>query len=198
MAGIGKRRWVTGVFILLVAAAVFLLLDFRLLRGQFNAEHQVSTFTFGNEGPQEIAQGQDVDLYMQGTNWITRGMVGSMIQALEANPRIGDVRLREGPPQPAGSPVLVVRVDEADLLWALVYGQARVKLHASYATNGAVDWMDDETVISVPGPYTKWISGDFTAQDRSFGLISLPGYASYLGQQFGARISEALSMALKE
>lgn len=192
-----RRALVIAGLIVLLAAAL-LLVDFRLMHGQFNAEHMVSTIAFGREGQQQIVLGQDVDLYFQGTDLFTRSMVRPFIHALEQNPAVGEVHLLEGLPQKADHPVMVVRVDQSNLLWLLVYGRAQIKLHMSYATNGEVDWMDDKVVASLPGPYSKWISGEFTGSDNSFGLISLPGYTGYLGQQFGEKIGGAIQTALKD
>ncbi|NLG96727.1 MAG: hypothetical protein GX491_05145 [Chloroflexi bacterium] len=181
----------------LALAAVFLLLDFRVMRGTFRSEHTLTTMSFGSEGPQTIAMNQPLDVYIQGPAPARDWLANALIREIEQNPYVGSVNLCSGEPEQAENTILVVRVDGASVFWAAVFGRSRSKIEISYATNGSVDWMDDEVIKSEPGPYAKWIRGTFEGDDTAFGLMSLRGYYSYLGQQFGAQINSALRNALE-
>lgn len=191
-----KRIWIF-IAAALVLAAVFILFDFRAMRGTFQSEHTLTTMSFGSEGPDEIAMNQPLDVYIQGPSPARDWLADALIREIEQNPYVGSVSLCSGEPAAAENTILVVRVDSASVFWAAVFGRSRSKIEVRYATNGSVDWMDEEVIESEPGSYTKWIKGSFEGNDTAFGLMSLRGYYSYLGQQFGAQISSALRNALE-
>jgi hypothetical protein len=67
-----------------------------------------------------------------------------------------------------------------------------------YASDGKVGWMGDEVLESEPGEYTKRISGTLSESDRSFGVLSLPGYSRFLAESMGLNINTSLENVLKQ
>lgn len=117
-------------------------------------------------------------------------------EQLKANPYVGNIRLRSGPPEPAAGSVLRVQIVEPEVLWLPVYGQAQMEISVAYASDGEVDWMNEAVIRSTSGPFTVRVSGRLTLEDLSYGLMSRPGYNSHLSQWIAGEISGALESAL--
>jgi hypothetical protein len=62
----------------------------------------------------------------------------------------------------------------------------------NYKSDGAVGWMDDDVVRSASGPFTVRANGHIEVDDRTYGLISRPGYDSHLSESIVLRLTQAV------
>jgi hypothetical protein len=182
-----------------VAAALFLLADFRLIRSKTNSEYTSSSIAFNNpEGNAQLPQHQSLDIYILGQDRISRQLARVLPRILEINPYVGEINILDGPPVDALDSVLVIEPIENDLFWTPVYGSSDMDVQYYYASDGKVGWMGDEVLESEPGEYTKRISGTLSESDRSFGVLSLPGYSRFLAESMGLNINTSLENVLKQ
>jgi hypothetical protein len=67
----------------------------------------------------------------------------------------------------------------------------------AFASDGQVDWdqIGEIDTVMVSDPEVR-MTADLEARDRSFGLISHPGYRSYLAKQISDKVVETINTAL--
>jgi hypothetical protein len=188
-----RLRWliwpVLGMLLLTAGLGLF---EFRAARSQTNIEHQVATFSFGRDGGSSLLLNQDLGLYVFGPEQLAHKLADDLKETLKADTHIRDVQLQRGALARVDGSVLVVRIVKSDTLWLPVHSRARVEITFAYASDGSVDWMDDEVIHSEGGRFTVRANGRIELDDRSYGLISRPGYHSHLSNRIGSRLVQAV------
>jgi hypothetical protein len=92
-------------------------------------------------------------------------------------------------------PALLVRVENPNLLWTPFFTNSRFTAQAGYSSSGDTTFMGKTpvTIDNKDGPVLN-MYGEYEISDRSWGLISRPGYhqhlASYLAKQIVATLKE--------
>lgn len=201
-----KRRIKIALFLsvpLVILVALFLLVDFRLLQGQLTADSEVETFSFGagEETVQPLAQ--DIDLYLQVSRELEDELGPALAEELRANNSYArNVRLQEGPLQPAQDAVLVVDIEQdSDLFWSPFLTQSEITARVAYASDGAVAWIDEEVVrlksSDSTAPVVR-VRAEHQFSGRAYGLISNPGYRHYLADKLAAQINASLVKTLND
>jgi hypothetical protein len=191
-----RKKFILFVLTLLVLTAFFLVLDFHLIRGQFNIERVISTASFGRDGELTIDYEQEMDFYVLGAPRFENVFSSAISSQLSANQFIGEIKTKQNEPAPAKDSILIIRFEDQRLFWTPVFSSNTIKVKVYYSTDGDVSWIDDDVIRSKAGPYTIWLLGTLDIQDRSCGLMSLPGYHRYLGQQLGKDIAQSLENSL--
>lgn len=188
--------------LLIIFAALFLLPDFHLLQGETAVDSQASTSSYRQAGAQgTLPSAQTVDLYVEAPARLEPDLTRTLAEALAANPYIGELRLQEAPPAPATGSVLVVTVTEPDtLFWSPFYTSAALTAEVAYASDGAVAWLEEEVVVfeNTEGSPPLAVRMEATHQfdGSAYGLVSRPGYTSYLANQIAEQINTALADTL--
>jgi hypothetical protein len=190
------RRSTLFVILLILAAAAFLLLDFQAVRGQFNTENQVATFSASINPEQPLPQDRPLDLYVIGPEALAAELSRELAGQLGANPYIGEVNLRQAPPQKASASPLVVEIPQPGVFWTPVFGRTTMAVDIAYASDGEVDWIDADVVEFSSGEPVARVRGEFQFRDTAFGLLSRPGYYSYLSENIAAQVSSSLETSL--
>jgi hypothetical protein len=94
------------------------------------------------------------------------------------------------------NPVLVVNVGKPSLTWTPFFARSRFFVYAGYATNGDTTFLEnlDKTHPNIrnPDPSAVYLYNEFDGNDRSFGLISRPGYSQYLADYLSKNVIESL------
>lgn len=194
------------VVLLAGAAAAFLLLAFRLQRAQMAVDSEVAAYGFGRaeEASPTAAQvapaaARDLDLYVEVPAALKDEMVEALRAALDANGYVEEVMVREGVPAPADESVLVVAIEEPSVLfWSPFYVRTVMSVSAAYASDGEVDWIEDDVVVltSEDGDEDSRVvrmRGEYGFDGRAYGLISGPGYAQYLAEEVAHHVNQSLS-----
>jgi len=105
--------------------------------------------------------------------------------------------LIETPTPVPGSAALVVVVDRPNYIWTPVYATANVSVRIAFASDGGVDWnqLGEIDTVMQASPEVR-LSGDLEIRDRSLGLISHPGYRSYIAGQISDKVVKSINTAL--
>lgn len=184
----------------LVLAAAFLLVDFRLLQSNLGVNSQTERYTLSVDEANPLPMEQALDLYVQAPEPLEEALVEALTTELSSNPYVGTVTVREEPLQAAASTVLVVRVEEpATFLWSPVYARTKGTVQVVYASDGEVSWIDETPVVletsDPPQPLAR-LRGTMDLDGSSYGLVSRPGYYSYLAGELAGQISSLLEAQL--
>lgn len=192
-----------GTLFLLIAAvlvvAAFIFVDFRLSGAKMSVESQAERYTFGIEEVNEIPRNQDLNLYVQAPERLRGALADSLVAALPGT-YISTVTVREEPVQAATGAVMVVEVEEPNtLLWTPVYVRTDATVKIAYALDGEVAWIDVTPVVlessDPPQPVVR-VRGTMDFAGSGYGLISRPGYRSYLADELAAQIDSLLEAQL--
>lgn len=188
------------VLIVLLLAAAFIFLDFRIVRARLATESIASTYTFSISDELPLPLEQELDLYVDAPAQMREAFVAALRERLRGNPYIGSINLREGTPVEAANSVLVVVLREpASLFWTPFYTSTEAVVNAAYASDGAVDWIDEEPVVlestDPPVPVAR-TRAEHQFDGSAFGLISGPGYASYLAGEVAQAVNQSLEQQL--
>ena len=200
-----KRRNLLIVFLvglLAIVAAAFLLLDFRLMRAQMAVDSESETFTFsvsGDERPLQLEQ--DLALYVEAPAGLEDELVAALREELKTNPYVRDINLQEEPLEAAEDTVLVVRIGEPSVLfWSPFYTRSEITARVAYASDGQVDWIDEDPVViettEAPSVPVARVRTTHEFNGTAYGLISGPGYATYLASELATQINPSLEDTL--
>lgn len=188
------------VLIVLLAAVAFLLLDFRLSQQTMAVNSQAARYTSGVDAGPPLPAGESLDMYVIAPPWLAARLEDRLAEALDGNPYIGQITVRDEPLQEATGAVLVVSVEEpAVAFWTPFYTQTEAKAEFAYALNGEVDWIDVTPVVMESGDPPQAdvrVQATLDLDASGYGLISRPGYYSYLAGEMAVQINHLLEEQL--
>jgi hypothetical protein len=151
----------------------------------------VSTYAFSIDEDSKLPLNQALEVYIIGNSGLER-VLGQALENSLHNNYIGSIELRQGDPQPTEKSVLVVEITKPDLLWTPVYSQADIEMRVAYASDGEVDWIDEEPVNLSSGQPAVRVRGDYQMQATATGLMSLTGVRTYFAQQLASQVAASL------
>lgn len=182
--------------LLVLLAAAFLLLEFRFQQARMATNSTVSTYAFGVDEETPVPLERSLDLYIETPLDMKDELAEALRTELASNPYVGDVNFREGPPAPADESVLVLATGESTVLfWTPFYVRTSIDVTAAYASDGAVDWIDEDVVVfENGGEYNTVVRvrGEYSFDGSAYGLISGPGYAHDLAEEVARSINRSL------
>lgn len=181
------RRALLIVFGLLLLAGAFLLLDFRLANSNTRANTTFGSGTNNNGAP---PQPMPVYVWIEEKDSLSTGLRDALAEELRASGRFNPQVLPAAPkPQPGDVPLLRVWVERPGLSWTPFYAQADMLVRFGFSTyTTQISFEDNDPITTPASPWALYGEGDVNLVDRSFGLISLRGYWSHLGQQAAEKI----------
>jgi len=190
-----RRLWIllTGIVTIFVA---FWWLDFRLVTSRTESEKNITITAIGIEEqlPDVMQRRQSINLALAGEG----PLVSALQKALTAEINkigIGDIELVEAIVPKYQGPVLVVKVGQPGSLWMPFFVTSRLTVRAGYSSSGD-NTLLGEIPVTVDNAAGLVITmyGEYKVNDRSWGLISRPGYyhllADYLAQQIVASLKD--------
>jgi uncharacterized protein (TIGR01732 family) len=189
------------LFILLIAlGAAFFLLDFRLMQAGMAENSNVATYSFSVSEETPLPLEQDLDLYVDGPPLLEEELVSALMAELRTNPYVRNVNLQEEPVTASADTVLVVEIAEpSTLFWSPVYARTVMTVDVAYASDGEVAWIEEQVVAlasdDASGPVVR-VRGEYIFDGNAYGLISGPGYASYLSAQVAQTVNQSLADTL--
>lgn len=189
-----KRLWVLLGGLLLVSA-VFLLLNFRVAVGDTQSAQMIMVTELEGNYPDRLQPDDKVSILLVGDGRLVRALQ----KALTANiDKVGtsqiewEQELKSNYP----NPVLVVKVGQPGPIWTPFFATSQFSIQAGYATDGDTTFM---TALDRTQPYIRSsdpsvvnLYTEYEVSDRSFGLISRPGYDGYLAEYLAQEIVQAL------
>lgn len=194
-----KLLLVLAVLLVLFAAA-FLTLDFRFMQAQMAVDHTAATYSFSIDEETPLPLEQDLDLYVQAPLDLADKLAEALAAELTTNPYVRDINVQTEPVAAAADSVLVVEIDDPSVLfWSPFYTRSVITVNAAYASDGEVAWIDEDVVhlrSEGEGMPVARIRAEYTFDGRAYGLISGPGYASYLADEVAQQINEGLADGL--
>jgi hypothetical protein len=107
--------------------------------------------------------------------------------------RIADLELVQGIKPRYQGPVLVINVGRPGLLWTPFFATSQFTIHAGYSSSGDTTFMEETpiTISSQDGLALNMYS-EYKVSDRSWGLISRPGYHQMLADYLAREIVTTL------
>lgn len=194
-----KLLLVLAVLLVLFAAA-FLTLDFRFMQAQMAVDHSAATYSFSIDEETPLPLEQDLDLYVQAPLDLADELAEALATELKTNPYVRDINVQAEPIAAAADSVLVVEIDDPSVLfWSPFYTRSVMTVNAAYASDGEVAWIDEDVVrlrSEGEGMPVARIGAEYTFDGRAYGLISGPGYATYLADEVAQQINEGLADGL--
>lgn len=174
--------------------AAFWYLDFRIAASSTQAEKNITTTGLG--------MGDGLPDAMQRRGKINLALVGEapLIAALQKvlpvamkDARIAELELVQGIEPKYQSPVLVVKVDSLNLLWTPFFATSQITIQAGYSSTGDTTLIGETpvTISNQNGPALA-MYGEYKVSDRSWGLISRPGYHQHLANDLAKQIVATL------
>lgn len=176
-----RRTW--GFFAaLVVLIAAFLLLNFRIAASNTQGEWNTFSTSSGEKMPDAMQRKEKITLVVTGDGPLA-GALRSAIAAKLSEAGLGEVELGDAPETAYANPVLVVDAGKPGVFWTPFFGSTHLTVRAGYASNGDTTFLSDQPVVydSKNGPAIH-LSADFTVDDRSWGMLSRPGYYQLLAE----------------
>lgn len=189
-----KRLWIWIGGILLVSAA-FLLLNFRVAVGNTQAMQMIMVTELEGNYPERLQPDDKISMVLVGEGSLIRALQKALTEKMN-NVGMGQMEWEQELEPKYPNPVLVVKVGRPSPIWTPFFGMSQFSIHAGYATNGDTTFMDglDKTqpYIRSSDPSVVNLYTEYEVSDRSFGLISRPGYDRYLAEYLAQEILQAL------
>jgi hypothetical protein len=189
-----KLLWVLLGGILFVSAA-FLLLNFRVAVSNTQTSNLIFTTDTGEKMPAPMQRRDKISVVLVGegpqVSALQKALAEKMNQA-----GLGEIELLQELQPVYQNPVLIVKVGKPGPIWTPLFAVSRLSVHSGYASNGDPTFMEaaEKTHTSVAQKDAALMYAEFDVNDRSFGLISRPGYhqflADYLAQEIVAVLKD--------
>jgi len=189
-----KRFWILLGGMLLFGAA-FLLLNFRVAVGNLQSVQMIMVTELEGNYPERLQSDDKISMVLAGDGTFVRALQKALTEKMN-NVGMGQLEWEQELEPKYPNPVLVVKVGQPSPIWTPFFGVSQFSLRAGYATNGDTTFMDglDKTqpYIRSSNPSVVNLYTEYEVSDRSFGLISRPGYDGYLADYLAQEIVQAL------
>lgn len=177
---------------ILLLAVIFLTIDFKAAFSTTTDDKQVTTISFGKgyTGSPPLA------IFVQAPDNLAGPLRRALFNRVGTLAPFSTIAITETPASDPGSAALVVVVDRRTYIWTPVYATTNLSVRFAFASDGRVDWnqLGEIDTVMQASPDVR-MSGDLEIRDRSFGLISLPGYRSYIAGQISDKVVESIKTA---
>ena len=189
-----KLLWILLGGILLIGAA-FLLLNFRVAVGNTQALQMIMVTELEGNYPERLQPDEKISMVLVGDGTLVRALQTALAGQID-KVGMGQIEWEQELEQKHPNPVLVVKVDSPNRIWTPVFAMSQFSVQAGYATTGDTTFMAavDKTqpYIRSSDPSAVNLYTEYEVSDRSFGLISRPGYDRYLADYLAQEIVQAL------
>jgi len=187
-----KRSWILLGGILLIGAA-FLLLDFRVAASNTQTEKLIFTTDMGEDMPVSMQRKDKISVVLVGEGPLVRALQKALTEQM-GKAGIGESDLVKKLEPVYQNPVLVVKVGKPSPIWTPFFAMSQISVHAGYASNGDYTFMEgvEKTHTSVGKKDVANMYAEYEVNDRSFGLVSRPGYHQFLADYLAQEIVTVL------
>jgi hypothetical protein len=189
-----KRLWILLGGILLASAA-FLLLDFRVAVGNPQSLQMIMVTELEGNYPDRLEPDDKISMVLVGEVPLARALQKALTEQID-KVGMGQIEWEQELEPKYPNAVLVVTVGSPSRIWTPFFGMSQFSVQAGYATTGDTTFMAavDKTqpYIRSSDPSAVNLYTEYEVSDRSFGLISRPGYDRYLAEYLAHEIVQAL------
>ncbi len=188
-------KWWIAAGVVVILAGMFWGLNFHVSVSNTLEEHQSFTSSMGKVLPTAMANREDVLLVVEGNGPLAAALRTSLPAALQ---KVG-VNARLVETERGAQPVMVVRVPSTGVFWTPVYGSSQFTVKAAYSSDGKLAFIDDpaDHLDNLNGP-AKHMKGDYKTTDRSWGILSYPGYYQILADGLSPKLAQSIADLYKE
>jgi hypothetical protein len=186
-----KWLWVFLGSIALLCAA-FWSLNFRIAASNTKSENHINTASIGDGLPHAMQRREKINLVLVGDSPLMAAPQKALEREMK-DARIADVELVQGIEPRYQSPVLIVDIGRPDLLWTPFFATSQFTVQTGYSSVGDTTFMGETPVIMDNrdgSALNMW--GEYKVSDRSWGLISRPGYHQILADCLAREIVSTL------
>ena len=182
------------VGILLIGTA-FLFLNFRVAVSNTEAPGMIMVTQLEGNYPDRLQPNDKISIVMVGEGPLARALQEALTEKIN---QVGtsQIEWEQELKQSYPNPVLVVKVRQFNPMWTPFFATSQFSIQAGYAINGDITFMDglDKTqpYIRSSDPLAVNLYTEYEGSDRSFGLISRPGYNGYLAEYLAREIIQTL------
>ncbi len=194
-----KKILIALVLVLFVLAGVFLLFNFRLMKSTTVSNSHTATSNAGSNIQDWTFRPENTGLYVQADPRFAQVLQAEITRLLNKQPNVGSVSAINLPMDKADIPQLYVEVKQQKKVWTPFYATSAYEVIISYATNGDLSFRNTEPVTFIntsEQPAIRY-QAIYAIADKSIGLISSPGYDSYLVNLFANAVQKSLQEQLK-
>lgn len=188
-----KRLWILLGGAVLIGAA-FLLLNFRIAVSDMQVIPRIMV-TKLDHYPDRLRPNDKISLVLEGEGPLVQALQNALMKKWDRG-RMGQLEVAQERRSPYPNPILLVKVGGPDIVWTPFFAICQFSIHAGYATNGDPNFMESVDVTQIhirsSDPSVVNLYNEYEGQDRSFGLISRPGYHQYLADYFAEQMIEAM------
>ena len=188
-----KRFWILIGGIVLIGA-IFLFLNFRVAASNNKIEKLIFTTDMGDNMPSAMQRRDKISIYLVGDGPIVPALKKTLMVQLD-KAGLGEIELAQNFEPIYPNPVLVIKVGKPNPIWTPFFAMSQFSVHAGYASNGDSTFMDEieMTHTSVAKKDVSNMYAEYEVNDRTFGLISRPGYHNFLADFLAQEIVNALT-----
>jgi len=187
-----KRLWILLGGILLIGAA-FLLLDFRVAASNTQTGKLIFTTDMGDNMPVPMQRRDNISIVLVGEGPLVSALQKTLTEQM-GKAGIGEIDLVQELEPVYQNPVLVVKVGKPGPIWMPFFAMSQFSVHAGYASDGDTTFMEgiEKTHTSIGKKDVDNMYAEYEVNDRSFGLVSRPGYHHFLADYLAQEIVAAL------
>lgn len=189
-----RRLWVWLGGILVVSAA-FLLLDFRVAVGNPQSIQMIMVTELEGNYPERLQPDDKISMVLVGEGPLIHALQTALTEKMN-DVGMGQMEWEQELKSHYPNPVLVVNVGRPSPTWTPFFGVSQFSIQAGFATGGDTTFLAalDKTqpYLRSSDPSVVNLYTEYEVSDRSFGLISRPGYDRYLAEYLAREIVQAL------
>ena len=191
---VGLIGLIVGLFV-----GAFLLLNFRLMQSQMLSDSTIASYHTGSPDEKVTIVSDVTGLYVDPSIRFAQSLQDEIKSRLENQPQVGEVTAVNLPMDKADIPLLFVEVNQQKKLWTPFYANSAYEVIVYYASNGDISFRHSQPVHFESNSDQQAISyrASYALVDRSFGLISSPGYQDYLVHQIADRVQMVFEHKVK-
>lgn len=198
------KNWQLAILLVGIAflSAAFLFLNFRIAVSNTKSEKNTMTTSIGDGLPNAMRRREKINLVLIGKGPLILALQRAIVNETN-NAAIGNIEPVPGIQSRYQSPVLVIKVERPTLLWTPFFATSHFAVQVGYSSSGDSTFMGETpiTVDNQNGPALN-MYGEYRVNDRSWGLISRPGYyqilANYLATQIASTLKDLYSASSEQ
>ncbi len=194
-----KKLWLLVALLVLAAllGSFFLLVNFRVMKSQTVKDFSVASgYNPSDPGEEWNFTPHTTSIYISGDGRIESRVREEIMRSLKTQPNTGLVESLYTLTTQADHPLLLVKVTGQEYFWTPFYARSAFKVDVGYASNGDLSFWEKDPphFFNQTGQPALQLKGNYAIADKSWGILSAPGYNDYLATQ----IADVVMSSLRE
>ncbi len=195
------KKIILGWIILGVAGLgiLFFLVSFRIISSQSAVNSEVSAYHQNTEAKPVAFSQLATQLVVEGDGPLVQTIRAEIMRLVENEKNLVQVNLAFPTDEAGQFPLLVVTLNQQSGFWTPVYARTTLQVEAVYASNGDLSFRESEPTQfhSAGDQPVRQYEAHYQLTDRSWGVMSLPGYRDYLAHQIAVDLLTSMQVQLK-